>query len=44
MKTYVINTHPLKQFPSIAKELKKNGTAPLLFHFWRAPQNLIHLL
>jgi len=33
MKTYVINTHPLKQFPSIAKELKKNGAAPLLFHF-----------
>ena len=33
MKTYVINTHPLKQFPTIAKELKKNGTDPLLFHF-----------
>jgi hypothetical protein len=33
MKTCVINTHPLKQFPSIAKKLKKNGAAPLLFHF-----------
>jgi transposase len=33
MKTYVINTHPLKQFPSIAKELKKNGNDPLSFHF-----------
>ena len=33
MKTYVINTHPLKQFPSIAKELKKNGSSALLFHF-----------
>jgi len=33
MKTYVINTHPLKQFPSIAKELKKNGSDPLSFHF-----------
>ena len=33
MKTYVINTHPLKQFPSIAKELKKNGANPLSFHF-----------
>ena len=33
MKTYVINTHPLKQFPSISKELKKNGTSTLSFHF-----------
>lgn len=33
MKTYVINTHPLKQFPAIARELKKNGADPLLFHF-----------
>lgn len=33
MKTYVINTHPLKQFPSIAKELKKNGDDSLSFHF-----------
>lgn len=32
MKTYVINTHPLKQFPSIVKELKKNTGKPLLFH------------
>lgn len=32
MKTYVINTHPLKQFPSIVKELKKNAGKSLLFH------------
>jgi transposase len=32
MKTYVINTHPLMQFPSIVKELKKNAGKSLLFH------------
>lgn len=33
MKTYVINTHPLKQFLSISKELKKNEKSLLSFHF-----------
>ena len=33
MKKYVINTHPLKHFHSISKEIKKNGSSPLSFHF-----------
>jgi len=33
MKTYVINTRPLDHFHSISKELKKNGSSLLSFHF-----------
>ena len=33
MKKYVINTRPLDHFPSISRELKKNGSSLLSFHF-----------